>query len=229
VNRHTAEVRKLTAAELGKGFNEKQKEAEETQLRQTGAKQALEAAAKANVELLAQIKHLWKNDAHIEGFTKEEVEAMGADVQRKIVEGQIKWVQRAIGTMDAMVINCDKAIIVAVGKAQAFRDAEKAAKDIFSAEQAKLQAFDEALASGAIVQQVDGSYVHVTGEPRGGAGPVVGVHPGLTQKQRRLEEERAEREAQSAQEPSQEPPAAEHEEAGEARLRPKKSSRKKRE
>lgn len=222
-NTHTSTVRKQTAAELGKSYYDKRQEVENAQIRQLGAKEALQAASKNNAELIGKITHAWKDNGVIEGFTKEELEGLSADIQKKIIEGQVKWMQRAVGTTDAMVIDCDRAIIMLGGKAKAYLEAEEAAKAVHAEAASQLAAFEQAVESGLLVKDEDGDWVvnpeaSDDDDAGGGAGvnSVVGVHPGLTEKQKRLAEEKKEEEAPS------EPPPDEPSEP-QKRLRPKKT------
>lgn len=196
LNQHTSEVRKQTAAELGKGFSDQQAKAKESQIRQIGAKEALEAASKNQAEMIGLIRAGWKDNGIIEGFSKEELEKMSAEVQKAIVQGQIAWVQRCVGALDALVIQCDQAIIMAGAKVKAFKEAEDQVKAVFEQEAAKQAAVQKAIEDGTLVKNDDGEYVLAPGK---GESPnsVVGIHPGLTEKQKRLAEEKAEREAKA--------------------------------
>lgn len=219
MNQHTAEVRKLTAAELGKGFSDKRKGAEETQIRQTGAKESMKVASKNMTELIGQIREKWKNGGIIEGFSAEDRGKLSSEIQKTIIQGQITWVQRCVGTLDALIIQCDRAIIMAGGKVKAFKESEEQVRAIFEQESAKMAAFHRSIEDGTIVKNDDGEYVLAPGGDKD-TNSVVGVHPGLTEKQKRLAEEKAE----ASQKP--EPPAeAKSEEL--KRLRPNKPSAKK--
>ncbi|MBW2169555.1 MAG: hypothetical protein JRG69_09905 [Deltaproteobacteria bacterium] len=214
MNQHTAEVRKLTAAEFGKSFSDKQKEAEDSQTRQTGAKEAMTVASENLVEMLGQIREKWKTDGIVEGFSKEELEKMTAEVKKSIIQGQIIWVQRCVGSLDALVIQCDQAIILAGAKIKAFKEAEDQAKAMFEFESAKMDAFQKSIKDGTVVKNDDGEYVLAPGNDKE-TNSVVGVHPGLTEKQKRLAEEKAEKDKAEAKPPEEK-----------KRLRPKRSSKK---
>lgn len=220
MNQHTAEVRKLTAAELGKGFSDKRRGAEETQLRQTGARESMKVASKNMAELIGQIRERWKDGGIIEGFSAEECGKLSSEIQKAIIQGQIAWVRRCVGMLDALIIQCDQAIIMAGGKVKAFKESEDQVRAIFEQESAKMVAFQRSIDDGTIVKSDDGDYVLAPGSDKN-TNSVVGVHPGLTEKQKRMAEEKAEASQESETSAEAKPPAEPR------RLRPNKSSVKK--
>lgn len=236
-----AEVRKLTAQDMGKAVAEKRAAAENAQVRQIGAKDALQAAAKLVGEHVAKVRNAWRENGVIEGFEPEEVAKLNEETQKKIIQGQIRWVQRTIGTLDSLVSEADRAIIGNGAKVKAFKDAEDAAKAIYQEEVAKLEAFERGVEAGLITKDDDGNYVMSEVESDGETNSVVGVHPGLTLKAQRQREEAEEQkggdgpedapqEPEAPQEPKEEAPKKKEDKppAKPKRLRPKKDTKAKR-